>query len=584
MPAVRPSVRGRWRAGLRWRGHRDDSGYIAVATAIITPVLLGLAAFTVDVGNWYAQADNIQRAADAASLAGVTYLPGNLAAAEAQAVKTAAANGYTNGVDSVVVDPEPVSGNPNQLRVTITQTISNSFGQLLGKPTETITRTAVANYQAPLPLGSPCNEFGNGPDPTIGAINQRSSNCSSAGSFWGNVGSPLATKSYGDAYQDGGCASGIDNCSGTNSDYSTNGYFYSIKLSAPVTNLTIQSFDPAFVSVSDTCGSNFGSGATAAVNAKNDVNYDVTSSTYKEDSQLYAAGASSPYCTGDQLYGSLLASQAPDTTFTIRQPSSSSNPWDPTSYPVVASCTKTFKGYSGDLYTALNEWNQTNGAITQPATPAATYQPAVASEFRQWVTLCTFPGTVSAGTYFVQVQTNASGDNTSGNGHNRFSIRATGSGGGDSSHISISGYTDMAIYANAPSATTTFYLTQVQPGAAGQVLQLRFFDIGDATYSGGQPSITVNPPSDSNVGAFSGCVGAGPATGALTNCSIVPSSAYNGKWETISIPIPATYTCSYLSVTGCWVTLTYQYGAGNQPSDTTSWAASIDGTPVRLTQ
>ena len=577
--------RSRWRAGIRWHGRREDSGYIAVATAILTPVILGLAAFTVDVGNWYVTADNVQRAADAAALAGVTYLPGNLAAAEHQAIVTAAANGYTTG-GVTVVDPEPVSGNPNQLRVTITTTVDNTFGQLLGKPTETITRSAVSNFQAPLPLGSPCNEFGDGPDPTIGAVNQRSSNCSAAASFWGNVGSPQATKSYGDAYQDGGCASGIDNCSGSNSDYSTNGYFYTIKLTAAVTNLTIQSFDPAFVSVSDTCSSNFGSGTTAAVNAKNDTNYSLAASTYKQDSQLYAGGQPNPYCTGDQLY-TQVANQPPDTTFTVRAPSATSNPWDPTTDPVIstASCApKTFKGYSGDLYTALNEWNQTNGVVTKPAVVAAGYQPAVASEFRQWVSLCTIPGTTAAGTYYVQVQTNAAGDNPNGDGHNRFSLRATGVGAGDNSHISISGFTDMAIYANAPSATTKFFLTQVQPGAAGQTLQLRFFDIGDATYTGGAPLITVNPPSDANVGAFSGCVGSGPATGALNNCSIIPSSSYNGKWETISVPIPSNYTCSYLAVTGCWVTLTYQYGAGNQPSDTTSWAASISGTPVRLTQ
>jgi Flp pilus assembly protein TadG len=140
---VKASTRARWRAGLRWRGRRDDSGYIAVATAILTPVLLGLAAFTVDVGNWYVTADQVQRAADAAALAGVTYLPGNLAAAEKQALATASANGYTTG-GVTVVDPEPVSGNPNQLRVTITTTVDNTFGQLLGKPTETIKRSAVA--------------------------------------------------------------------------------------------------------------------------------------------------------------------------------------------------------------------------------------------------------------------------------------------------------------------------------------------------------------------------------------------------------------------------------------------------------
>jgi Flp pilus assembly protein TadG len=570
---------------LRVARLREDSGYIAVAVAIMLPVLLGLSAFTIDVGNWYVQADKIQRAADAAALAGVTYLPGDLAAAKRQALATAAANGYTND-GTTVVDPEPVSGNPNQLQVTITTYVDNTFGKLLGLDTEKLIRTAVANYQAPLPLGSPCNEFGDGPDPTIGAVNQRSSNCSSAGAFWANVGSPQAAKSYGDAYQDGACATsvgGTDNCAGSNSDYSTNGYFYSIKVTQAVTGLTVQAFDPAFVSVGDLCSSNFGSGATAAVNAKNSNNYkfgtSAATASYTQDNQLYAPGQSGKYCTGDQLYTNP-ANQPPDTTYTVRQPSATSNPWDPTSYPVVTSCTKSFTGYSGDLYSALNQYNQVNGVVTYPLTASSTYQPAVANEFRQWVTLCTFTGTVAPGTYFIQVQSNAPGNNPNGDGHNRFAMRAYGSGPADNAAISISGYTDMAMYADLPSAHTRFYLTQVQPGAAGQILQVRLFDIGDSSQPG---TVTVNPPADSGLSSFTGCVGAGPTAGPLSNCSIVANSSYNGKWQTISVPIPTTYTCNYQSVTGCWVTLTYDYGSG-QPSDTTSWQASIDGTPVRLTK
>jgi hypothetical protein len=36
--------------------------------------------------------------------------------------------------------------------------------------------------------------------------------------------------------------------------------------------------------------------------------------------------------------------------------------------------------------------------------------------------------------------------------------------------------------------------------------------------------------------------------------------------------------------TGCWVRLQYAYGSGNQPSDTTSWTAGIEGDPVRLVE
>jgi hypothetical protein len=95
--------------------------------------------------------------------------------------------------------------------------------------------------------------------------------------------------------------------------------------------------------------------------------------------------------------------------------------------------------------------------------------------------------------------------------------------------------------------------------------------------------VTIRPPADSNLSSFSGCIATGPTSGALSNCSITANSSYNGKWEQISIPIPSGYTCDSLSVTGCWITLGYNYGGG-QPSDTTSWTANLEGTPVRITE
>jgi hypothetical protein len=73
-------------------------------------------------------------------------------------------------------------------------------------------------------------------------------------------------------------------------------------------------------------------------------------------------------------------------------------------------------------------------------------------------------------------------------------------------------------------------------------------------------------------------------TGTLTSCQINVSSIFDSKWQTIAVPIPATYSCSDLSVTGCWVRLAFFYGAGSTPADTTSWTASIQGDPVRLVE
>lgn len=207
------------------------------------------------------------------------------------------------------------------------------------------------------------------------------------------------------------------------------------------------------------------------------------------------------------------------------------------------------------------------------------YDATIAKQFRQWVPLCTMTN-VKKGTYMIQVQTNGADDKTDGNGHNRFGLRAYGASTTENANVAIAGYTKMAIYANLPSATTQFYLAQVPPTAKGQILSVRLFDVGDSSNTG---TVTVLPPSDSGLTKFPTCIGTGPRTGTLTNCSIsTNSSDFQGKWQTISIPLPTTYSCDTTTATGCWVKLQFAYGSGNQPSDTTSWQAAIEGDPVRL--
>jgi hypothetical protein len=277
----------------------------------------------------------------------------------------------------------------------------------------------------------------------------------------------------------------------------------------------------------------------------------------------YAEGATS-YCTGDIRYG---VTGDVATQFTVRSPGL--KPWDPLSFPAIGgTCTQTFAGYNGDLKVALDK-----------TTPTYGNRPDVAANFRQWKTLCTIPNAV-AGTYMVQVKTNGVG-NDDANGHNRFSLRAYGGSSTENDAISVAGYYKMGMYGNTPNGTSRFYLARVPSSAKGQLFNVRLWDIGDGAVNGS--TVTVLPPSETG-GTFSGCTGAGVQTGALSNCRINVSGSYNGQWQTISVPIPATYTCSDASSTGCWVRLEFFYGSGSTPNDTTSWTASIEGDPVRLVE
>jgi Flp pilus assembly protein TadG len=547
----------RWqhlRCGSADRSH--EGGYVAVMTALLLMVFMGFAAFAVDVGHWYLVGQQEQRAADAAAMAGVTYLPGDPKTAFTTAWNYSKINGFQNGVSATVVTPV-VDTQPTRLRVTVSQTVSNFFGSLMGVPTTKVARTAVADYAGPVPLGSPCNEFGADPEPN----GHQSTNCNGEGSFWANVGSPAATKVSGDAYQDNVCDSSVDGCSGSssgpNTDYDPNGYFYTVTVTQAMANLTIQAFDPALIDVGDLC-------TTGNLSVAKNLPYPAKA-VVSDPLTRYADGAASPYCSGDVRYG---GTGDVATQFTVRSPGP--NPWNPLSFkPIGGTCTQTFAGYTGDLSKALDKTN-------------AAYRPDVAANFRQWKTLCTIAN-AQPGTYLVQVNTNGLLSDAA-NGHNRFSLRAYGGSSAENDSLAVAGYEKMAMYGNTPNGTTKFFLARVPSGAKGQTFNVNLFDIGDGAVSGS--TVTVLPPAETvpSMATFSNCTGAGVQVGLLSNCQISVSSSYNGKWQTISVPIPSTYSCTDASTTGCWLRLQFFYGTGSSPNDTTSWTASIVGDPVRLVQ
>ena len=60
-------------------------------------VLTGITAIVVDVSWYWANTLRVQRAADAAALAGVVWLPGDAGTAYTRAMNEATKNGYTDG-------------------------------------------------------------------------------------------------------------------------------------------------------------------------------------------------------------------------------------------------------------------------------------------------------------------------------------------------------------------------------------------------------------------------------------------------------------------------------------------------------
>ena len=145
-------------------------------------------------------------------------------------------------------------------------------------------------------------------------------------------------------------------------------------------------------------------------------------------------------------------------------------------------------------------------------------------------------------------------DETKGDGDNSFAIRAV-TPVGKEKLVAVSGYNHMPIYANADSTSMNFNLIRVLPGAAGQFVSFSFYDIADVSGASGG-TVKVTPPSDATWPGVSngpfpgGCTAiggnAGPTSQTLTNCqATVTPSKNNAQVETMSIPIPSTYTCNY---------------------------------------
>src|SRR5207249_11436587 len=99
---------------------REQRGQVLVIVAVMIVVLLGFTGLVADVAWYEVNLMRIQRAADAAALAGVVYLPGDITGARNAAYQEATKNGYVTGAGGVTVAATPEALNTRLLDVTVT--------------------------------------------------------------------------------------------------------------------------------------------------------------------------------------------------------------------------------------------------------------------------------------------------------------------------------------------------------------------------------------------------------------------------------------------------------------------------------
>ena len=167
-------------------------------------VLLGFTAIVIDISWYWSNTLAIQRAADAAALAGAVQLPGSPAVGVQLALAEARKNGYDATAAGATCPVTPGSleicamqdtGNRRQMNVTITTQVPTFFAQIFGIRTWSATLSAKAQFALPIPMGSPLNYYGVGclstnDDPLTGLTE---SACTQGGNSNGPSGVPNAT-------------------------------------------------------------------------------------------------------------------------------------------------------------------------------------------------------------------------------------------------------------------------------------------------------------------------------------------------------------------------------------------------------
>jgi hypothetical protein len=613
---------------------------VLATTALLLLPLIAFTGFAVDVGSWYAQGVKMQRAADAAALAGVVWASTSAGSCPSQtyncvAIDTAARDGYT------ITNANITKISDSRISVSITAKADIFFaGPYVGS--ETLTRTATAAYTTPVPMGSPSYQLGNDPD------------ANNMPQFWLNIAGLNTPRGNGDRYTAGQCAVGEIGCSagGQSTEYSDNGYFFKVNAAAASgSNLNINVYDPEFAYNDDHCGTNMPAGDTysgtpsaanlwtpSKVTAGSDLDkvlkayasstaypgatgsdpnaiprYDANypGSTYAGTVAGWTAPAltGASFCPGDQNVGG----QNITTTYIVRSPDAT--PLDDTDNPII--CEISFSPYTSNVAGLLV--NTTTGA--KIATTGGLEQKTFASEYHQDVNICSVPaGSVTAGDYLVQVRTNAknpgsvapdttgdtvltglsvaTSDDTLGTGgHNRYAIQAEwGATLGTPATLGVYADGKLPMYVNVPqnNVTTSFYLARITPNYAGKILQLNLWDIGD----GGSPTLTIVPPPDAinppttcgwtidgtALPAWTSAVVSGCSASNMSSGSGDPSTTgFNGRLTQVQMTIPSTYTCDQSNPLNCWFKINIDFTSGT-PADTTTWSANILGDPVHLTQ
>lgn len=566
----------------RRRAQARQKGYVLVMFALLLIPMLLMAGFSVDVGLWYNRVADMRKAADAAALAGVVWLPDETAARNA-ALDAAARNGFTNG-GSVTVTAIASPHFDRQIQVTITDTqVGSFFYQNLGGRKIPISRTSYAEYVLPVPMGSPRNFFGTGrllgasPAPVPGFTSEE---------LFQSVNTYCSDKVNGDRHQP--MSKVGSRCSGNQAERKPYQLYIEAKEGRPDT-IDVMLLDPRF--------------STADVTNPYDA---TTTCTYNWPSwpsgSLYS-GSGGVTITGPAQYriwngsnwGSTQTVDSGDTDYInpnryyrVRYPTGPPN--CTTTYGVEQEFDRYYNGsgnesYTFTLFSADNTpLNDSDNPVkcTRTFTGTTPFDSMIYLGSVRWNKLCSITPAEPSGRYILRVQ-NSGSSSPFVDGENNWGLVAKYTGqnpglcDGRTDGMCPRVYGKQAISVRAVAGTTQakFFLAEIGPEHAGKVLRLELWDPGE----GGNYIRFLRPDGSAASVTWKSYTESGTLDRQGSGTSIsVTGSIFNGRRLVVDISL-AGYSPP---ANNNWWQVEYNFSG--IVTDRTVWSAEVLGDPIHLVE
>ena len=603
---------------------RGKAGQAIVLLALTGTLLIGGVGIAVDLAVGYVYSIAAERAAAAAALSGVVFMPDQFTPAQAipvgsrndatdRAIDEAKRNGFdpADAANAVSISPSVVPGRSNQLRVTVSRNAPVFFMEIFGFQPYRVSRAAVAAYLPPISLGQPGNQLGS----TVSQLGSGNSNF-----YFMRTEGWATDRAQGDAYTPDpnggalGASSDVHSISYSNGTEPRDttvsdrgGYNYRITIGNA--GGLVQIYNAAFSPDGQNYCENDNSVAANRTCNANRGNYHL----HEDDGGPFNYGTLANYAAmryslyrvtnnfirgGDVLLAQLTV--LPIDARNYSQPSSQYR-----NVNTGGTITQVYGGTTPTNMLIYHNW-------VEPTSYAGAQDGGLVN-LRTTPQLANYliGGSLTEGTYRLRVDTlnyNASipaGGSQAG-AHKAYAVRTVNDDPGRTAcgSCTVAAWNDMAFYTPisvSGSGQFPIKLFELGPQYAGLTVAIDIYDPGDIASTSGRVVLNILDPtgatatsplgvniydlgvqrSNLNTGQYSVIASAqnGNQVASFVATDTSNGTTRNGHWVHIELPVPANYNPA---PGNDWWSLQYVAGAGTTATDTVTVAVGLKGGPVHL--